>query len=344
MRQALPPSGEKNDYRLRSMAWSVISRISKKILLLISWGGINNCRIQSPVRLYWWPFSWYWYRTSYNFDLANSVSSNREYMSEISFAKYALACGLLTYRYRSVEVECQQVSDLVSRSPLTEQMMFTLNVGVRRPLSNVNGSATRVTALANSKPLSWYSIWSKASIRRHIRKNALVERILKEKGHMWCEGLYLCFLRNGIHISQDSSCCSRISTELSQVLVLHITKGNLENQHELQKSKAFCLWLQKNFKSLMWWDSGKKTRYLCLVYILNWSRVETAFMSSNKQGGNCSSPILFTWIPSVAAQAFNTSGSTATMATREELKLSPASRSTTLRCTRWCFQLRWKHE
>jgi hypothetical protein len=33
----------------------------------------------------------------------------------------------------------------------------TLNVGVRRPFSNVNGSATSVTALANSKPLSWYN-------------------------------------------------------------------------------------------------------------------------------------------------------------------------------------------
>lgn len=34
---------------------------------------------------------------------------------------------------------------------------------------------------------------------------------------------------------------------------------------------------------------------------------------------------LFTWIPSDAAQAFKTSGSIATMATRVELKLSPAS-------------------
>jgi len=34
----------------------------------------------------------------------------------------------------------------------------------------------------------------------------------------------------------------------------------------------------------------------------------------------------FTWIPSDAAQAFKTSGSTATIATREELKLSPAFR------------------
>lgn len=273
MRQALPPSGEKKTIDYRAWHDPLFPVSVKKILLLISWGGINNCRIQSPVRLYWWPFSWY--RTSYNFDLANSVSSNRAYMSEISFAKYALACGLLTYR--SVEVECQQVSDLVSGSPLAEQMSFTLNVGVRRPLSNENGSATRVTALANSKPLSWYSIWSKASIRRHIRKNALVERILKEKGHMWCEGLYLCFLRNGIHISQDSSCCSRISAELSQVLVLHITKGNLENQHELQKSKAFCLWLQNFLKALMWWDSGKK-KIKVLVLGLH---------SKLEQSGNC---------------------------------------------------------
>jgi hypothetical protein len=37
---------------------------------------------------------------------------------------------------------------------------------------------------------------------------------------------------------------------------------------------------------------------------------------------------IITWIPSDAAQAFNTSGSTATTATREELKLSPASKLT----------------
>ena len=35
-----------------------------------------------------------------------------------------------------------------------------------------------------------------------------------------------------------------------------------------------------------------------------------------------------TWIPSDAAQDFNTSGSTATAATREELKLSPAPKPT----------------
>jgi len=58
-------------------------------------------------------------------------------------------------------MECQQLSNLVLESPLTEQMSFTLNVGVRRPLSNVNGSATRATALANSKPLSWYNIMDK---------------------------------------------------------------------------------------------------------------------------------------------------------------------------------------
>jgi hypothetical protein len=33
---------------------------------------------------------------------------------------------------------------------------------------------------------------------------------------------------------------------------------------------------------------------------------------------------LFTWIPSDVAQAFTTSGSTATIATKEEFKLSPA--------------------
>jgi hypothetical protein len=33
----------------------------------------------------------------------------------------------------------------------------------------------------------------------------------------------------------------------------------------------------------------------------------------------------FTWIPSDAAQAFITSGSTATIPTKEELKLSPAT-------------------
>jgi hypothetical protein len=32
----------------------------------------------------------------------------------------------------------------------------------------------------------------------------------------------------------------------------------------------------------------------------------------------------FTWIPSDAAQAFKTSGSTATIPTKEEFKLSPA--------------------
>jgi hypothetical protein len=36
---------------------------------------------------------------------------------------------------------------------------------------------------------------------------------------------------------------------------------------------------------------------------------------------------LYTWIPCDAAQAFKTSGSTATMATRKELKLSPAPKS-----------------
>ena len=71
-------------------------------------------------------------------------------------------------------MECQQLSNLVLESPLTEQMSFTLNVGVRRPLSNVNGSATRATALANSKPLSWYIIWIKSSIRRHICKRQFI--------------------------------------------------------------------------------------------------------------------------------------------------------------------------
>nr|ACN27422.1 unknown [Zea mays] len=104
-------------------------------------------------------------------------------MSEISFAKYALACGLLT-----------------------------LNVGVRRPLSNVNGSATRVTALANSKPLS----------------------------------------------------CASFAMESISARTAAVALGSAQS----------CL----------------KSSY---------------------------------WIPSDAAQAFNTSGSTATMATREELKLSP---------------------
>jgi hypothetical protein len=31
---------------------------------------------------------------------------------------------------------------------------FTLNVGVRSPFSMVNGSGTKVTAFANSKPLN----------------------------------------------------------------------------------------------------------------------------------------------------------------------------------------------
>jgi hypothetical protein len=38
-----------------------------------------------------------------------------------------------------------------------------------------------------------------------------------------------------------------------------------------------------------------------------------------------------TWIPSDTAQAFNTSGSTAITATREELKLSPASKTNILK-------------
>jgi hypothetical protein len=41
----------------------------------------------------------------------------------------------------------------------------TLNVGVRRPFSTVNGSATSRTALANSKPLSWYNRAQKISKR-----------------------------------------------------------------------------------------------------------------------------------------------------------------------------------
>lgn len=49
-------------------------------------------------------------------------------------------------------------------------------------------------------------------------------------------------------------------------------------------------------------------------------------------GEKCNQEIrdIFTWIPSDAAQAFNTSGSTATMATRDELKLSPAYKLTAL--------------
>ena len=54
----------------------------------------------------------------------------------------------------------------------------------------------------------------------------------------------------------------------------------------------------------------------------------------------------FTWIPSDAAQAFKTSSSTATTATREELKLSPASKLTALGIhdsSRW-FELIPIHE
>jgi hypothetical protein len=40
-------------------------------------------------------------------------------------------------------------------------------------------------------------------------------------------------------------------------------------------------------------------------------------------GEKCDFKSHCTWIPSDAAQAFNTSGSTAMMATREEFKLSP---------------------
>jgi len=50
-------------------------------------------------------------------------------------------------------MECVRI--LVLKPPETEASGLTLNVGVRRPFSNVNGSATRLTALANSKPLSW---------------------------------------------------------------------------------------------------------------------------------------------------------------------------------------------
>lgn len=46
----------------------------------------------------------------------------------------------------------------------------TLNVGVRRPFSNVNGSATSVTALANSKPRSWYNKHRDVNLESHLHK------------------------------------------------------------------------------------------------------------------------------------------------------------------------------
>ena len=38
--------------------------------------------------------------------------------------------------------------------PVNKDWQLTLNVGVRRPFSMVNGSGTKVTAFANSKPLN----------------------------------------------------------------------------------------------------------------------------------------------------------------------------------------------
>lgn len=92
------------------------------------------------------------YLCNYNLGLADSASSSCAYISVISFAKYAFACGLLTYK--STEMKCQHSCISIHSNRIDGP---TLNVGVRRPFSSVNGSATRVTALTNSKPLSWYN-------------------------------------------------------------------------------------------------------------------------------------------------------------------------------------------
>lgn len=59
------------------------------------------------------------------------------------------------------------------------KQMLALNVGVRRPFSILNGSGTKVTAFANSKPLN-YVTGKKAKVQTVTVK--AVSIIIAEEG------------------------------------------------------------------------------------------------------------------------------------------------------------------
>jgi hypothetical protein len=135
------------------------------------------------------------YLSNHNLGLADSASFSCAYMSVISFAKYAFACGLLTYKI--MKMKCQRFCISIPSNSIDGP---TLNVGVRRPFSSVNGSATRVIALTNSKPRSWYNNKHRSIIREHLTTSIIKFLLMERVCNISSSERNLCFLPNRIHV------------------------------------------------------------------------------------------------------------------------------------------------
>lgn len=92
-------------------------------------------------------------------DIFCGVGSDTEssaYMFDMAFAKYAFAWGRLIWinnnKVKQAGSERQYMD--AQAGQWRKNGWLTLNVGVRRPFSTVNGSGTKVRAFANSKPFN----------------------------------------------------------------------------------------------------------------------------------------------------------------------------------------------
>ena len=89
---------------------------------------------------------------SYIFWEDGSDEASSAYILDIALAKYSLAWGLLICGEKSISDQPYHTTPL---KIVTTHWLLALNVGVRRPFSNVKGSWTKVIAFTNSKPLNW---------------------------------------------------------------------------------------------------------------------------------------------------------------------------------------------